>query len=141
MEAKAYTEVNYIINEMSEEMKNKIPKDIIENIKARMDKNYDFYIEDDDFENVELLEDTEKILSVLYTDYFATDEEKAIIKNKEKMIEEEKESGIENIKLNELFTRKQDKVIEHHDLTVVKKEKWYQKIKNILIKIFRRNND
>ena len=136
MKAKAYTEVNYIINEMSEEMKSKIPKNIIENIQTKMDKNYDFYIEDDDFENVELLEDTEKILSVLYTDYFASDEEKAIIKNKEKIIEEAKESGRENIKLNELFTKKQDKVIERSDLTVIKQEKWYQKLKKFLVKLF-----
>ncbi len=72
MESRAYTEANYIINEMSEEMKNKIPAKILKNIENRMDKTYKFYIENDDFENVELLEDTEKILSVIYTDYLAS---------------------------------------------------------------------
>ena len=82
MDSRAYTEVNYIINEMSSEMKSKIPYQILKKIEDRKDKNYEFYIEDEDFENVELLEDTEKMLSVLYTDYLASDEEKIVIKNK-----------------------------------------------------------
>ena len=65
LDKKAYTEVFYIINTMPDEMKNKIPKDVIDNIKNKMDNDYKFNIENDDFENVELLEDTEKILSVL----------------------------------------------------------------------------
>ena len=43
MDSRAYTEVNYIINEMSDEMKNKIPSQILRNIENRMDKNYDFW--------------------------------------------------------------------------------------------------
>ncbi len=86
MNARAYTEANYIINKMPEEMKNKILPKVRKIIESRIDPDYEFSIEDDDFENAELLEDTEKILSVLYTDYLATDEEKAIIKNKENMM-------------------------------------------------------
>ena len=76
---KAYTEVYYIVNLMSEEMKNMIPEKVLNNIKNRMDKEYEFYIDEDDIENLELLEDTEKILSVLYTDYLSTEEERQII--------------------------------------------------------------
>ena len=79
MNSKAYTEVNFIINEMDSELSNKIPKDIKEMIREKMDKNYEFYIEDNEWEEKDLLEDTEKILSVLYTDYIANDEEKKLI--------------------------------------------------------------
>lgn len=84
--SKAYTEVYYIINEMSDELKSKIPQDIIANIEEKMDNNYQFNIENKDIEDIKLLEDTEKILSVLYTDYIATEYERKIIKAKEKIL-------------------------------------------------------
>lgn len=104
LSSKAYAEVYYIINQMSEKMKSKIPENIIKNIKERMDKNYIFNSENKDLENIELLEDTEKILSVLYTDYFSTEEEKEIILNKEKMLESErKDKGFKIKKVNDIF--------------------------------------
>ena len=36
----------------------------------------------ENIEDLDLLEYTQKILSVIYTDYIATDEEKLVIKNK-----------------------------------------------------------
>ena len=69
-----------------------------------MDKNYIFNSQNKDLENIELLEDTEKILSVLYTDYFSTEEEKEIILNKEKMLESErKDKGFKIKKVNDIF--------------------------------------
>lgn len=81
---KAYTQVSYIINNMSSELKNKIPKEIISMIEKRKDSSYNIDVEN--IEDLNLLEDTEKILSVIYTDYIATVEEKEIIKNKEKIV-------------------------------------------------------
>ena len=86
MDAKAYTEVYNIITLMSDEYKEKIPNKIIEAIKYKMDKSYDFNIDIDNIENIELMEDTEKILSVIYTDYLSSQHERRIIKNKEKII-------------------------------------------------------
>lgn len=81
---KAYTQVSYIINNMSSELKNRIPKEIISMIEKRKDSSYNIDVEN--IEDLNLLEDTEKILSVIYTDYIATVEEKKIIKNKEKIV-------------------------------------------------------
>ena len=81
---KAYTQVSYIINNMSIKLKNKIPKEIISIIEKNKDNTYKIKVEN--IEDLELLDDTEKILSVIYTDYIATDEEKRIIKNKEKLM-------------------------------------------------------
>ena len=55
MNSKAYTEVNFIINEMSNELSNKIPKEIKEMIKEKMDETYEFYIDDEEWEEKELL--------------------------------------------------------------------------------------
>ena len=86
---KAYTEVNEIIKSMPEEMKDKIPEDIRKTIDYNSDKNY--YFTFDDFEKSELLEDTKKILSVLHTDYFATENERKAILAKERLIEIQRE--------------------------------------------------
>lgn len=129
MNPKAYTEVNFIINEMDSELSNKIPKGIKEMIKKKMDKNYEFYIEDNEWEEKELLEDTEKILSVLYTDYIANDEEKKLILNKEKIINEKMHKEIkipEN--LQELFQNQRKHVSEEKSIVKTENKSWISKI-------------
>ena len=138
LDKKAYTEVFYIINELSEELRSKIPSEIIKNIENKMDRNYDFNIEDD-IENAELLEDTEKILSVLYTDYFATNEERELIKNKEKILKEKQKSDLPKVKINEIFPRNKEVKIEEEKinlLTEIPKEKWYSRLLNVFRKFW-----
>ena len=107
LQSKAYTEAFYLISQMSDEMRNKIPERVLNNIKNRMDKNYIFNADNNDFEGTKLLEDTEKILSVIYTDYFSTEEEYEVIKNKERMLEKEKtlekQRKIPKLKLISMF--------------------------------------
>ena len=79
IEAKAYTQVGYIISLMSNSLKEKIPQDFIDMIERNKDKNYE--IKEENIKDMVLLSDTEKILSVIYTDYIASEEEKVIIKN------------------------------------------------------------
>lgn len=81
LDARAYTEAYFFINMLDKEIREKIPEKIIKNIEQRMDKNYEF-----SDENIELLEDTEKILSVIYTDYLSTPEEKEVILSKERIL-------------------------------------------------------
>lgn len=142
MDSRAYTEVNYIMNEMSSEMKDKIPPQIVKNIKERMDKNYDFQIEEEDFESVELLEDTEKILSVLYTDYLATAEEKVVIKNKEELLENKKKEILSTIKIKDIFPKAQEisktiQIGENKELLNSKQVNWYRKIINLFKRVLK----
>lgn len=136
---KAYTEAYFIINEMSEEMRSKIPDKIIKNIESRMDKTYEFYIDEEDIESAELLEDTEKILSVLYTDYLSTPEEREVILNKEKMLSKQKNKiNTHNITVNNPFDDAKDtkEKIKEANITELPKEKWYTKIFKFLKNIF-----
>ena len=143
VDTRAYTEVYYIINEMSQELRSLIPERIIQNIKSKMDINYEFNIEDEDIEEVELLEDTEKILSVLYSDYLATEEEKQVIKAKERAIAEERRPKVE---VRELFTNNKVKSNEisnvnnkeENELIEIPKEKWYTKVMNFFKNLFRK---
>lgn len=136
---KAYTEVYYIVNLMSEEMKNMIPEKVLNNIKNRMDKEYELYIDEDDIENLELLEDTEKILSVLYTDYLSTEEERQIILNKEKMLAGSKNKITEkNIEVKDVFSKKNEDNIQNNkkDLVNIETKKWYTRIFDFIKKLF-----
>ncbi len=96
LDRKAIKEAYVIINMLSKENKNKIPKDFIEYLKDNMDKNYKFDISDkiENINRVKLLPDTEKILSVVYTDYLSTEEEKNIIKFKEDLCKKKNKIGV-----------------------------------------------
>lgn len=142
LNSKAYTEVFCIINLMTDEMKTKIPEKIMKNIQERMDINYEFYIYEEDIEDAELLEDTEKILSVLYTDYLSTDEERKIILNKERILLNSK-NNTENktVEIKDVFSK--NKISEHDDIVSntkelinAKKENWCSKIFNFIKRIF-----
>jgi len=79
-DGKVYTEVYEIINMLSEKEKAKIPEKWYQLIETKRDKDYKFDARDED---ITLLPDTEKILSVIYTDYLVSEEERKIIKAKE----------------------------------------------------------
>lgn len=145
MESRAYTQAYVMIDSLSDELKRKIPKEIITAIKSKMDSSYEFSVEDEEVENIELLEDTEKILSVIYTDYLATEEERKIIKDKEracflKSEQEKKEKYSEHV-----FARKQTpapvattETETSKNWLIVPKERWYQKVINMIKKIFKK---
>ena len=70
LDRKALAEVYNVLIMLDKENFDKIPKKMIEAIKNNMDTDYE--VEWSEIEKGNLLEDTEKILSVLYTDYLAS---------------------------------------------------------------------
>lgn len=123
MDRRAYSEVNYIINEMPEEMKIKIPTEVIKNIQNNMDKDY--IVELKDIEYDELLPDTEKFLAVLYADYIAPEEERKLIKATEKRIKDKKIQEINKNIINPF--EKINRTEPRKSITIIKKKKWYEK--------------
>lgn len=125
IDAKVYTEVNEIIQIMPQDMQNQIPEDLRKTIEYNMDKEYKF--EREDLEEGNFLEDTKKILSVLYTDYFATEEERQAILAKEKAInlQNEKEKQ-EKYPVN--FMKNSKLKQEEEAKLIVKNESWYVRI-------------
>lgn len=148
MDSKAYTEVYNIINCMSDEYKEKVPNKVIEAIKYKMDKNYEFNIDLDNINDLELMDDTEKILSVLYTDYMSSEEERKIIKNKEKIVylnkenkkKEKFESDIFKNNLTKSLVEDSNEKRENNKketLITTKKEKWYKKLLNFIKRLLK----
>ena len=72
----AYKELYLIILNLNKEMREKIPKNVVENIESKMDKTYDFNIEEGkDIFSIEYMLETKSLFLELYTRYIAEDEE------------------------------------------------------------------
>lgn len=110
LDSRAYAEVNTIIRALSTRERNKIPKKIRDNIEQKMDKNYTCNIDCKDIKNAILLDDTKKILSVLYTDYFSTYDEREIATK----IEKNRYLKEEQLKLKRFPTDVFEKRIKRH---------------------------
>ncbi len=150
---KAYKEVIEILKYVPQESVNKIPNEMLETFKIKMDNNYNFSIDiNKKLEEQNLLDETKAILANIFRDYWATNYQRERIKAKEnydrqKMDEEKRlkyNSDIfakrrsENAGLKE----KQSEVINTLPIKP-KKERFYLKIINFLKKMFKRerNND
>lgn len=92
---KAYVELNEIFKYLSDEQKNKIPSNFINNISNNIDRDYKFIFDETKgiFEQ-DLMIETEALLVEIYERYLAPDEEKEFWQKYDKFclnkIEEEK---------------------------------------------------
>ena len=136
---KALTEVYEILQEYEDSIE-EIPEKYMYVIEDNRDKDYIFSTED--LENIELLEDTKKILTYLYTNFLSTPEERTILKQLEK-IQYEKSQEQNKISSN-VFERKhintnneQQENIDLHP-AVVKKENIFTKVIKFIKNLFKR---
>lgn len=127
----AYSEVYAILNLMSWNSINKIPEEIWENIENKRDKEN--IIEINNIEEYQVSEQANKLLAVLYKNYFATDEEKEIIKAKEKILyQKEQEELREKFNPDSIFKNEEAKIenVENSVAMVECEESIFTKIKN-----------
>ena len=150
---RAYRELYVIILNLTEDMKEKIPKKVIENISRKMDKTYDFKLENNDIFNTEYMVETKALFLELYIRYLAEDEEDFWEMYKEKRndlfkkeIEKEYvvrkeessikiEDGIDIV--NNIIEEKEEKNFlpsEIREKNII--EKFFKKISNIIKYIF-----
>ena len=121
-----YSEVYSIINMLAYEDRNKIPKRLLNLIEKKKDSNYNVNIEN-------LSPDAQKILSVLYTDYISTEEERKVIKAKEQSLSRKRAIKKDNIELSEVS----NVVVENNKLQKYKKNtfrNFLEKIKRLFKK-------
>lgn len=143
---KAYKEVIEILKYVPQESVEKIPDEMINMFKTKMDKNWNFIVDiNKPFEEQELLEETKAIFANIFRDYWATPYQKERIEAQEKYelekIEEEKRkiyNPDDVFKKNKV--QKDEESLENNvqNLPVeVKKEKFFERLVNF-IKIFLR---
>ncbi len=127
IDARAYTQVSHIIGLMSNSLKKKIPQDFVDMIERNKDK--EFKIQEKNIKDMKLLTDTEKLLSVIYTDYIASEEEKRIIKQKERLIKLKEEQEKRKKNNTEIFKEKNIEA-DNKELYMIPKvkEKWYHRL-------------
>ncbi len=139
MTRQAYSEVYNIINHFEKELYAKIPQSFINAIEKNRDLNYKVNIDyTKTINEQELLRETRVILSLIYRDYLCTDEQrKEIILNDKKELNEKYEINFEKIKNKR---KKTYDTTEIEDKQLVKiEEKWYKRIFNKILSIFKSN--
>lgn len=158
----AYKEIYLIIENLDEEIRNKIPKDKIEFYKNHMDNEHDFKLDfDKELSEQDMLYPTRCILANLFRDYIATEEDKTailkeeqkefnqieaekrekynpdnIFKNNSNKIQEDTKTETSQIKIEEISTST-DMIVQNEKLS------WFEIVKNKIIsfisKIFKNN--
>ena len=141
--ANAYSEVLEVLNNMSKEDYNKIPKDMLEMFKTNCNNEYQFrYDLNKKFEQQEISKRAKLILAILFRDYWATpyQKEKIIAKQnyERQKLEQQK---FEKYNPERIFENKRQPIIEEikniNSMIEVKEEKWYQKIFKLIKNLFK----
>jgi len=140
---KAYVEILEILKYFPKDEYNKIPSILIEKMKINMDKEYKYEIKNiDNFQEQEMLKETETILAILYRDYLANEEQKNMffIKEREKvkLLEEEKRKKYNIDDLFKQSKKEVEKEIQVDNIKLIDYNKSFsQKIINIIKNFFK----
>lgn len=143
----AFSETYDVINHMSKEMQEKIPKSFINLIKENRDLDYNFNIDYSTDIKKQLLKEAKIILSLVYRDYLCSSEKREEllaldieeIRREEKSSQEKYKIDYDSRKKEKLQDVEELKNKEQETLPIkVEKDKWYIKIINFIKKILKR---
>lgn len=140
---KAYVEIIELLKYFSIEQVKKIPETKLKVFLKFRDKTYNYKVDETkSFFEQDMMPETKAIFTILFEDYWATDEQKKILMQKEKEAFKELEDKKRNLyNPDNLFKNKKvnevEKYIENTDITLLN-EKWYNKIIRVLKNIFKR---
>lgn len=137
---KAYVEVIEILKYIPTDNYNKIPDEIIENMQLNKDKEYKYTVEHfSDFQEQEMLKETETILAVLFRDYWATEEQRKKILEKEKhdlyILEEAKREKYNPDDIFKTLDKNNISEIPEGNALIEYKQSFFTKLKNFILKI------
>ena len=141
---KAYKEVIEILKYIPEIDYNKIPKYLIEKFEKDAEKDYNYNVtEFEDFDKQPMLKETKAILAVIFRDYWATEEQREIIRSNEKFdIRKNEEAKRNEYNPDDIFEkrREKDNIEEKSDnnnsLVIVEETSILKKILNKIKKFF-----
>lgn len=140
----ALAEVNGILENTEEQVRNKIPKNFTKFVKENMDETYEVKID----RNKSLVEqnikkETKEILALIYRDYLCSKEERETLILQEQKEMEKKQQEQCNINFYEIAKKRKQKrnrknldTEKEATLINISEEKWHQKIRNKILKIF-----
>ena len=143
----AFSETYDVINHMSKEMQEKIPKSFINLIKENRDLDYKFNIDYSTDIKKQLLKETKVILSLIYRDCLCSKEKRQELLDIDVEEIEREEKGAQEKYQIDFDSRKKEKLQDVEELKnkeqetlpiKVEKDKWYIKIINFIKKILKR---
>ncbi len=145
----AFTEVNEIMKLMPIELINKIPSKFREMIEEEKDNNYIPDIKEP-IEKCKLKNETIIILGLIYRDFLCSQDERKKLQEKDarelQKVKKDIEEMREKYNPDDIFKKKNQNNMEESNakeentsMVVVQEEKWYEKIFNLIKRIFKRN--
>lgn len=140
---KALKEVFVILNNSEKIIKESIPENFNNFILKNMDKEYTPEIDFNDLHWEDtILEETQQILAVIYRDYMVSKEEREQLlreeSEEEKRIEQELREKYNPENIFKKKEKKEDINQDNTSLIKVEEIKWYKKIINKIISLFKR---
>ncbi len=136
IDAKALTEVYYIISNLEEKYRNKIPEDVKKNIVKFMDRDYEYT------DDTEILPEAKALLAVIIEKYFEDTEFNEKLR-KYNMYYEIKTNEIKEKKysIDEIFSKNNKRVEDEYALVDITKDKWYKRFFNLFRNFFKKHID
>ena len=136
------TEVLEVLKKSDEDVLQKIPNSVIDDIEAFSNKEHHCELDlEKPLEEQQLLPETLDVLAGIYVKYYATEEEKKEFYSK---IEKEFEvPEIKNIKsYDEMFSKfnQNENVVENKqtEIQVIEEDSWFKKVINKIVSFFRK---
>lgn len=136
---KAYTELLEILKYVSKSSLEKIPKENLEMYELNRDKNYNYeYNNNLEFEEQKMSKLTRILIANIYIQYWASEEERKVLKQRDKEELEKIEIEKRNIyNPDNLFAnRRKIENLEEKNLVIVKKKNIIEKVLEKIKKIF-----
>lgn len=140
----AYKEIYEILKIFPPELVEKIPKEKISFFYNNMNKNYEYIITKETFDQVSMLEETAAILTILFRDYWAmpTQREKILSFEKNAKIDIENEArkryNPEDIFKDQKATQILEKQTSNNVALTEYKESFFYKIRKVFLNLFRK---
>lgn len=134
----AFKEVDEILKYTDINLANKIPKKFIDFLRANMNNEYEFNVQEGLHLNKQnLSEEANNILALIYRDYWATEEEKEEFRKKD-----EEERKLNEEKLKHIFDRKDNEQIEekkNNQLIKIEHESFIKRLFSKIKRFFCKN--
>lgn len=134
----AFKEVDEILKYTDIDLVNKIPKKFINFLRANMNNDYEFNVQEGLHLNKQnLSEEANNILALIYRDYWATEEEKEEFRKKD-----EEERKLNEEKLKHIFDRKDNEQIEekkNNQLIKIEHESFIKRLFSKIKRFFCKN--
>ena len=145
--SKALKEVYIILRFLGRDIIDKIPRNFMKFVEQHMDKNYIFFIDENiPIESQNFSNETLGIISLIYRDYIASEEErKKVLKEDIDRLNKVQAELSEKYNYDNLFKNKSknqnfddNNIINNTDL-IIYEEKWYIRILSMLFKLFKKS--